>query len=107
MTRAAPKKYQQVKGVECRDIGGDLFLIHAATNALHHIDPIGGAIWRQLAKPVTPAEIRRLLVAAFPETPKKQITDSVRRLLRALLAWELIREAPAVKARKTLPVAKR
>jgi hypothetical protein len=107
MTRAAAKKYRQAKGVECREIGGDLFLIHAAANAIHHVDPIGGAIWRQLAKPITPADIRTLLATAYPDVPREHIADSLRRLLKALKAWDLIREAPASLPRKAPPPAKR
>lgn len=95
MTRAALKKYRQIKGVEYRVIGGDQFLIHAATDAIHHIDPIGAAIWRLLAKPVTIADIETLLIAAFPDVPRGQIAVDLRRLLNNLKVWGLIREAPS------------
>lgn len=94
------KKYRQVKGVECREIDDELFLIHPATEAIHHVNQIGGAVWRILAKPMAVVDINILLSDAFPDETRVQIAASTRRLLNAMKAWELIREVPLRQPRR-------
>jgi hypothetical protein len=87
-----PVRCRQVKGVECRMVGTDMFLVHPATDAIHYIDPIGAAIWHLLAKPILVSKIKALLVAAFPDEPKTKIASALRKLMLALRDWDLIRE---------------
>jgi Coenzyme PQQ synthesis protein D (PqqD) len=87
---SSSKTYAQVNGVDCRVISDVMFLVHPATDAIHCVDPIGGAIWKLLLKPMSVADIEMLLSNAFPEVSKVQIAGDIKRLLRDFEAWNLV-----------------
>lgn len=87
-------RYQQTPGVQLRSVEDDTFLIDPEAGTIHHLNQLGGAIWRQLDEPVTVAELTDLLCAAFPEVPRERITSDVEELLVALEAQKLVIAEP-------------
>lgn len=91
-------RYVQAPGVELRAVGEDTFLVAAGAGTIHHLNPVGAAVWRQLEEPASLDDVLALLVAAFPDAPAGQMRDDVARLLNALEHEALI--APAAGAQE-------
>lgn len=72
----------------------EAFLADAGCAAIHHLNPVGSAIWGLLAEPVTIGEIVELLVDAFPEVDRAQVESDVRKLVRALRSKNLVLRGP-------------
>ncbi len=71
-------------------VDGESFLADAEGAAIHHLNPVGSAIWQALASPQTAGQIVELLHAAFPETDVNRIEQDVRALLDDLKARKLV-----------------
>jgi len=71
-------------------VDGESFLADAEGASIHHLNPVGSAIWQALAKPLTAGQIVGLLHAAFPEADLKQIEQDVGALLDKLTARGLV-----------------
>lgn len=90
------KRYVQAPGVVVRQVDEDVFLTDPDSGTVHHIDPIGTAIWSLLAEPQSVPEIATLLQEAFPDTNKTTISRDLDDLIHDLLKNELIEEAESV-----------
>ncbi len=76
--------YQQKPGVHVRQIDDQAFLADPDTDVLFHLNPVGTAVWRLLEQPTTAKDIVNLLVEAFPDAGREQITSDVSSLLDQL-----------------------
>ena len=74
-------RYRQKPGVHVRQVDDQAFLADPDTDVLFHLNSIGTAVWRLLEQPITADEITGLLVDAFPDAGKEQITGDVSSLL--------------------------
>lgn len=54
-----------------------LFLVDEEGKAIHMLDGVSIGIWGLLAEPISVAEAKRLLKAAFPGVPPKRIARDV------------------------------
>ncbi|HJQ60367.1 MAG TPA: PqqD family protein [Vineibacter sp.] len=66
------------------------FLIDPRTQAIFHLDALGGGVWAALAEPTTRDELAALLAAAFPDTPRSTIERDLDRLLVELRDRDLV-----------------
>lgn len=71
-------------------VDGESFLADAEGAAIHHLNPVGSAIWQALAKPLTVGQIVDLLHTAFPEADLNRIEQDVGALLDDLKARQLV-----------------
>lgn len=72
----------------------DAFLADATGAAIHHLNPIGSAIWNLLGQPITFEQITELLLVAFPDARAEQVESDVRKLIKTLKAKNLILSGP-------------
>lgn len=76
--------YQQKPGVHVRQMDDQAFLADPDTDVLFHLNPVGTAVWRLLEQPTSQDDIISLLVDAFPDAGRDQITGDVSALLGQL-----------------------
>lgn len=72
----------------------ETFLADASGAAIHHLNPVGSAIWGLLAEPITTEKIVELLLKAFPEIDRTQVENDVRKLIKTLRAKNLVLRGP-------------
>ncbi len=73
-----------------RRVGAEHFLANPQGMAIHHLNPVGAAVWQLMAEPSTLGQLVDPLHAAFPEVPRAQIEQDVRKLLDVLVAKRLV-----------------
>ena len=73
-----------------RQIGDEVFLVHEELGTIQNLDPIGAAVWRQLAEPNSIDDVVAVLQSAFPEVEKDEISRAVTTLFAALQENQLI-----------------
>jgi len=66
------------------------FLVDPRTQAIFHLDALGGGVWSALAEPTTRDELVALLGEAFPDTPPGTIARDLETLLAELGARDLV-----------------
>jgi hypothetical protein len=67
-----------------------VFLADGQGAAIHHLNPIGTAIWSLLAEPMTADEITNLLMTAFPDLERNSIESDLQNLIAELLSRNLL-----------------
>ncbi len=82
----------QAPGVQILSIDDQAFLVCSDGKAIHHLNPIGAAIWARLSEPSARHDITSLLATAFPDHDRNSIDRDVDKLIRSLLASKLIRK---------------
>ena len=65
-------------------VGAEHFLANPQGQAIHHLNPIGAAVWQLMAEPSTLDQLVDPLHAAFPQVPRAQIEQDIRTLLDVL-----------------------
>lgn len=73
---------------------GNAFLADASGCAIHHLNPVGSAIWNLLAQPITAEQIVDLMLIAFPDAGRSRIETDVGDLLGTLRTKNLLLEGP-------------
>lgn len=63
------------------DIDGEVFLVKAGVEDIHHLDALASGLWRFLEDPRQLLELESVFEAAFPDVP----TDTIRRDLSRTL----------------------
>lgn len=69
------------------------FLVDPRTQAIFHLDALGGGVWSALAAATTRDDLLALLTAAFPDTPASTIARDLDTLLGELRARDLLIDA--------------
>lgn len=69
---------------------GESFLADGDGASIHHLNPVGAAVWTLLKEPISPGQIIDILQTAFPETDRDQIETDVYDLLKSLQRKQLI-----------------
>ncbi|MDH3759861.1 MAG: PqqD family protein [Gammaproteobacteria bacterium] len=72
----------------------EAFLADATGSAIHHLNPVGSAIWNLLGQPITIEQIVELLLVAFPDAEANQVEADVRKLIKTLKAKNLLLDGP-------------
>jgi hypothetical protein len=72
----------------------EAFLADATGSAIHHLNPVGSAIWNLLRQPITIEQIIELLLVAFPDAEANQVEADVRKLIKTLKAKNLLLDGP-------------
>ena len=67
-----------------------VFLADGQGAAIHHLNPIGTAIWSLLADPMTADEITDLLMTAFPDLERNNIERDLHNLIDELQSRNLL-----------------
>ena len=86
----APGFYLRKPDISIVQIDGQAFLADAQGATIHHLNPIGTAIWSLLAEPMTPDEIAKLLITAFPDHEADSIESDLGGLIDELLSRNLL-----------------
>ncbi len=73
-----------------RRVGAEHFLANPQGMAIHHLNPVGAAVWQLMAEPSSLDQLVDPLHAAFPEVPRTQIEQDVCNLLDVLIAKRLV-----------------
>lgn len=89
-TNVPPGYYLRKPGISIVAIDGESFLADAQGATIHHLNPVGSAIWTQLAEPVTMADMIELLLSAFPDVDGEQIKNDVAALIDTLMSKNLL-----------------
>lgn len=71
-------------------LDGECFLADDRGHAIHHLNPVGSAIWSLLSKAVSIDEILDLLHAAFPDSDRGALRRDLREMLAILRAKDLL-----------------
>lgn len=71
-------------------LGAEHFLASPEGKAIHHLNPIGAAVWQLMAEPSTLNQLVDPLHTAFPQVAREQIEQDVRNLLEILIAKRLV-----------------
>jgi len=75
-------------------IDGESFLADNQGAAIHHLNPVGSAIWTLMAEPVTIADMVDLLHLAFPDVGGEQVKGDVADLIDTLVSKNLLVVGP-------------
>jgi hypothetical protein len=75
-------------------VDGEGFLADVQGAAIHHLNPIGSAIWTLLAEPMTLDAMVELLLVAFPEASREQVENDVGSLIDSLMSKKLLITGP-------------
>lgn len=86
----SPGCYLRKPGVGVVTIDGESFLADNQGAAIHHLNPVGSAIWTLLAEPVSIADMVDLLLVAFPDVGGEQIKGDVVDLIETLVSKHLL-----------------
>ncbi len=84
---AAPLRHGQFRqraGIEMRRLDDECFLADREGAAIHHLNPVGAAVWTLLARPIGVAEMAGVLATAFPEIGRDRIERDLAELLAIL-----------------------
>lgn len=82
--------------IQEKQVDGELFLVNSETQAIHHLDKLGAALWSLLDSRTSVAELVRMVQQAFPEISKEQIQKDLKALMSDLIANRLLLdETPA------------
>ena len=72
----------------------EAFLADATGSAIHHLNPVGSAIWHLLGQPITIEQIIGLLLVAFPDEEANQVEADVHKLIATLKSKNLLLDGP-------------
>jgi hypothetical protein len=86
----SPGSYQRKPDISIIQIEDQVFLADEQGAAIHHLNPVGAAIWSLLAEPVTAAEMTKLLMSAFPDHEPGRIEGDLGNLIGELLKKNLL-----------------
>lgn len=73
-------------------LDGATFLVDARSDAIFHLDALGGGVWAALVEPMTRDDLVALLAEAFPDTPSETITHDVDALLAEFTERDLLED---------------
>jgi len=85
-----PGCYLRQADISVVTVDGEGFLADARGAAIHHLNPIGSAIWTLLADPMTLDDMVKLLLVAFPEASREQVECDVGSLINSLMSRNLL-----------------
>ena len=77
--------YSRTPGIIVKRLEDEVLLIDETTDSIFNLNQMGTAVWNLLKEPRTIDEIVEVLVAAFPATPSKKITEDTIQLLERLM----------------------
>ncbi len=86
--------YLRASGIALRAVGDELILAQPASPVIHHLNPIGTAVWALLGEPISARQAAALLAEAYPQVPRAAIEADVAALFAALAAAGFIHPAP-------------
>ena len=89
-----PGCYLRQADISVVTVDGEGFLADVQGAAIHHLNPIGSAIWTLLAEPMTLDEMVKLLLVAFPEASRDQVESDVATLINSLMSRKLLIAGP-------------
>ena len=89
-----PGCYLRQADISVVTVDGEGFLADVHGAAIHHLNPIGSAIWTLLAEPMTLDEMVKLLLVAFPEASRDQVESDVATLINSLTSRKLLISGP-------------
>jgi len=67
-----------------------MFLADGQGATIHHLNPIGNAIWSLLAEPMAADGMMNLLMAAFPDHERSSIESDLGSLIDELMSKNLL-----------------
>ena len=82
--------YLRKAEISILNVDGESFLADARGAKIHHLNPVGSAIWMLLAEPVSMADLVELLLTAFPDVGGEQIKSDIAALIDALMSKNLL-----------------
>jgi len=85
-----PGSYLRNPDISILQIEDQMFLADGQGATIHHLNPIGTAIWSLLAEPMTANEMTDLLMAAFPDHERSRIETDLGSLIDELLSKNLL-----------------
>jgi hypothetical protein len=71
-------------------IDGELFLVDADGEGIHHLNPVGAGVWNLLADPISEREAVEVLAGAFPDVERARIERDIAILLAELIAGNFV-----------------
>ena len=89
-----PGCYMRQADISVVKVDGEGFLADVQGAAIHHLNPVGSAIWTLLAEPMTLDEMVELLLIAFPEASRDQVESDVDTLIKSLMSRKLLIAGP-------------
>ncbi len=90
-----PGCYLRKADISVVTVDGEGFLADVQGAAIHHLNPVGSAIWALLVEPMTLDEMIELILTAFPEVNRNQVENDVGTLIESLMSKQLIVNGPS------------
>ena len=84
---------RRMNGIGMRRLRDEVFLWHATSGAVCHLNPVAGAIWRLLEEPTTANEIASLLAEGFDLPDSNGVTADVCQFLSELATSDMVTAA--------------
>lgn len=78
--------------IEMREVDDECFLADLGGAAIHHLNPIGRAVWTLLARPIGADEIAAVVASAFPDIERERIEQDLGDLISVLKRKGLIEQ---------------
>jgi hypothetical protein len=85
-----PGHYLRKSDINIVQIADQVFLADGQGATIHHLNPVGTAIWSLLDEPMTADEITNLLMTAFPNLERSTIESDLHNLIDELLSRNLL-----------------
>ena len=85
-----PGCYMRKAGISVIVVDGESFLGDSQGSAIHHLNPIGSAVWNLLVEPMTLDGVTELFLTAFPEAHRDQVENDVGTLVKSLMSKGLL-----------------
>ena len=73
-------------GVQFREVGDEIFLVHPDGKQIHNLNPMAAALWRLLEQPLTARDMADVVQAAFPIMAPAKVEEDVKQVVMDLLA---------------------
>lgn len=86
----APGHYRQKPGIGIVEADNQSFLADRQGAAIHHLNPTGSSVWKLLAEPMTLDEVVGILITAFPELDREQVSCDIDALVSELMRKNLL-----------------
>lgn len=87
---AGDHTYQRNPSVYEAQLQEDVFVACAEGPGMHAFNGVTTGIWTLLLEPTTQEDITQTLAAAFPEQPREDLSQAVRKIIQAMLKHRLI-----------------
>jgi len=83
-------RYRRNEGVSVTTVDDGSFIVEPESQDIFYLDALAGGVWNALEEPMDVAELKALLVEAFPDAPAAQVAADLDALLSEMVERKLL-----------------